>query len=74
MYAEDVFFQILNVSMLIQVTLSTAYITKINAKNKYRSPAMGEWEATPKISYVLSAAFAFFLASLVINLSSLKSS
>lgn len=32
MYAEDVFFQILNVSMLIQVTLSTTYITKINAK------------------------------------------
>lgn len=32
MYAEDVFFQILNVSMLIQVTLSTVYITKINAK------------------------------------------
>lgn len=32
MYAEDVFFQILNVSMLIQVTLNAAYITKINAK------------------------------------------
>lgn len=73
MYAEDVFFQILNVSMLIQVTLSTAYITKINAKtNTHLLP----WEngKNSKVSYVLSAAFASLPASPIINLSSLKSS
>lgn len=30
---------------------------------------MGEWEATPKVSYILSAAFASLLVSPVINLS-----
>lgn len=32
MYAEDVFFHILNISNLIQITFSTAYIRKMNAK------------------------------------------
>lgn len=31
-YAEDVLFQILNINNLIQITLSTAYIIKMNAK------------------------------------------